>query len=1215
MKRSLWSRPISLALVLSVPLVATTSGCSDDPTTNPGTPTSSGTGGNGAGGGNGGAGGEEMMRGPVSFTSSPVLEARVNDPYAYTAKAVQANAQPGDTITYALATKPEGMTINAQTGEVAWTPAFGQEGPQKVSITAAGTDGQSAQQDFTIEVEPGVAVARMQPAAGSSAGGELVTISGYGFVGNVGVLFGNVPAQDVMVMDEATISVTTPPAVARTRIVTITIDGTPQATFTPGFTHLPVLGSTDVATTKLASSLKVQGLGFDAAVVDPNQLVIPALASTRRKIVTSTAKANELAFSLGVGNSESTLATGAVAVEVHGLRSNFLPITISDASIPAELAVTGTDAPHAAGENMTLVGAGFIGVMPTDLKIQFAGAAAPAPVVSINPAGTQVVVTVPADAVTGPVSLEAPGRLPSRSHAAATITGTTPALAVLDATPAGGAPGSALVLRGTGFATDPAMNEVVFDGTAATVLSAEPDRLVVEVPAGLHFGSAEVVVKNGAETVSAGLFGVTGAFEAVGGGGPEEDDIGDGGDPMLASITGEYVTTDAANNYYIGDRKRVRVINNGAAPATMFGVTIQPGTIMTVAQASADVVAVAVHPVTEDVYFATNSAVHRAKRSDGMVEPYAGTGSAGNGGNKGPRLGASFSGITELRFTDDGGVLVIADNSNGAIRAINTTVTPTTAWGVPLGADIVDQIANMKGIVNPLGVAIDAEGSLYATFSTEVRKIAFDRPAVGAPGYVEYVTVAGNGLFTSLPAEGCPAITTSLGVNRGIAIDPVRGDAFIGSRHGLVRRIRPTGGVSPTTVDTNDCIDFVAGSWEMGKPIPNAGYGGDGGMAKDAVLALFSRPFTDRNGDLLVLADGHLRKVVFDAQGNPGIITTIAGTGPAPLDNLPALSLRSLNSLGGLRVDEAGNRYIYTVDGRVVAQDRDTNLLSVLAGTGYLGNRIGPNAMSTDSDLGALRGIEITPLGGLYLLEATIPRVSRIDLGQGTIGVIAGDGKTATAAEQMTAGVAISSRVAIDTGAPKAALGPSGALYFADHHVLRIMNPTDAPISTFGINLPSGGIYYLNGFGESLSGVAFAPNGDLYVASYDDDTIIRMRAAGPFTPEVVVAGDGTKHGVSTPGALAALHLNRPADLAFLPDGALLVANDFGNTLVHIEPDGTGDIGPESRFVHVFGSGAPGRMTKDDGAFAVAPRGVRAIAQEDQGLVLIAGERIVKLAMP
>ncbi|MBK9265975.1 MAG: IPT/TIG domain-containing protein [Polyangiaceae bacterium] len=1224
MKRFRLSRPLTMAFILSVPLAALSSGCSDDSSTTTGTTNPTGSGGNGgtggsggdggsggAMGGSGGAGGQEVKRGPVSFTTSPVLTARVGDLYTYAATAEQEMAQPGDVITYSLAKAPSGLTVAAN-GELTWTPATGQEGPHDVSLVATGPDGQSATQDFSIDVAADVGIVHVWPAAGSAAGNESVKIGGYGFVGNVDVFFGDIPAGNITVVSDTEIDVTTPPAIAKTRIVTVTIDGMPLATFSPGFTHLPLVTSTDVSSAKLSSTLKVQGFGFDTVATDPDVLAIPGRSGTRRKIVTSSVSPSELSFSLGIGNSESTITTGAFAVEINGLRSNHWPLTITDATIAAEPSVTSSDGPHAPGESIVLGGAGF-GTNAAQIMVTFAGSAAPVAASNVDATGTQITVPIPADAVTGPVSVSVAGGAAKRSYVAASITGTTPILTVLDATPAGGAPGSALVLRGVGFSTDPAGNLVTFDGVEAKILSAEANRLVVEVPA-VAFGPADVVVDSGGQSTSAGVFGVVGDYEILAGGGPEETDIGDGGDPKLATIASGYVATDAQNNYYLTDGTRLRAINTGNASITLFGKTIMPNTIQTIAQAATNLGAVAIHPVSQDAYFATSTQILRASRIDGSITVVTGKTTAGNSGTT--ITSASFDSITDLQFAAGGQLLLVADNNNGLVRVVNLTTQQIDLWGLSIGADAVLQVLNLGGPMNPIGIAVDAEGSIYASAFNQIRKVPFDRLPLGAPGYAEFVVVAGNAGSTSLPAEGCPAISTSLGVNNGIVIDPVRGDAYIGSRHALVRRMSRVGGSSPTTLDADDCIDFVAGNWEMGKPIPNAGYAGDGGSAKAATLALFSRPFVDRKGDLLIPAEGRLRRVSFDVDGNPLVIDAVAGVGPANIDNLPGKALRNVGILSSVRVDGANNRYLFTDGARLLGLDRTTGLLDVLAGTGHLGNTMGMNGMATASDLASARGFEFTS-GSVYMLEAVLPRISRIDLGLGTLDVVAGDGVIATLAEQQVAGPANTSRVAINTGGPKVVVGPSGGLYFADQNLLRVVNPTNQAIDTFGVTIAPGEIddIPVAGLGGNLSGLAFDANGDLYIASYDTNRISRLRSAAPYMREDVVLGDGQRYGHAASGLVSSLQINRPVDLAFTPNGHLLIANDFGNTILAVEPDANGVITGSSRFAHVFGSGAPGRIGAGYTSLSTTPRGARSVTVDGQRMVIIVGDRLISVVMP
>ena len=71
---------------------------------------------------------------PPQFTSTPVATAVTNAPYRYTAVAVDPN---GDKVTYGLSQHPSGMTINGQTGVLAWTPTGSQLGGNVVSVTAS----------------------------------------------------------------------------------------------------------------------------------------------------------------------------------------------------------------------------------------------------------------------------------------------------------------------------------------------------------------------------------------------------------------------------------------------------------------------------------------------------------------------------------------------------------------------------------------------------------------------------------------------------------------------------------------------------------------------------------------------------------------------------------------------------------------------------------------------------------------------------------------------------------------------------------------------------------------------------------------------------------------------------------------------------------------------------------------------------------------------
>ncbi len=110
------------------------------------------------------------------ITSLPRTTGRVGEPYLYT---VTAWGTPAPT--FALTTSPAGMTINAASGEITWTPAVGQEGAQNVTVTASNTSGTDTQ-SFTITVQSSATGPRITSApvteaiAGKQYSYQVVTV-------------------------------------------------------------------------------------------------------------------------------------------------------------------------------------------------------------------------------------------------------------------------------------------------------------------------------------------------------------------------------------------------------------------------------------------------------------------------------------------------------------------------------------------------------------------------------------------------------------------------------------------------------------------------------------------------------------------------------------------------------------------------------------------------------------------------------------------------------------------------------------------------------------------------------------------------------------------------------------------------------------------------------------------------------------------------------
>lgn len=82
-------------------------------------------------------------------TTVPVVEAATGRPYAYD---VDASDPDGDAVTFALADAPIGMTIEAASGRISWTPAEGDLGTHEVVVRADDGRGGWAEQRFTVSV-------------------------------------------------------------------------------------------------------------------------------------------------------------------------------------------------------------------------------------------------------------------------------------------------------------------------------------------------------------------------------------------------------------------------------------------------------------------------------------------------------------------------------------------------------------------------------------------------------------------------------------------------------------------------------------------------------------------------------------------------------------------------------------------------------------------------------------------------------------------------------------------------------------------------------------------------------------------------------------------------------------------------------------------------------------------------------------------------------
>jgi hypothetical protein len=100
----------------------------------------------------------------------PVLYAKIGKIYFYNVSTTDIDV--GDMLAYFIARGPAGMSIDASTGRIAWTPVAGQEGPQEVIVRVSDPH-VSVEQSYIIQVEPVLSVMITSPAHGQKVSGLL----------------------------------------------------------------------------------------------------------------------------------------------------------------------------------------------------------------------------------------------------------------------------------------------------------------------------------------------------------------------------------------------------------------------------------------------------------------------------------------------------------------------------------------------------------------------------------------------------------------------------------------------------------------------------------------------------------------------------------------------------------------------------------------------------------------------------------------------------------------------------------------------------------------------------------------------------------------------------------------------------------------------------------------------------------------------------------
>jgi uncharacterized protein (TIGR03437 family) len=610
---------------------------------------------------------------------------------------------------------------------------------------------------------------------------------------------------------------------------------------------------------------------------------------------------------------------------------------------------------------------------------------------------------------------------------------------------------------------------------------------------------------------------------------------GEGGAATAASINQVSALSFASNGDLLiadsGNNRIFRVTNHGNI-STLAGNATTPAGLGDQPAASATLNAPGglTADYLGDVYFAEpNMGVVRKIDTSGKMTVLIGTGSSSaTPVANGAPLTYPLMQPGSLATDSSGNVYVVETNRismymppnflSGAVASVQAVagnialkISPGTGDGGPA----------LSAAINPRGVALDSQGSLY--FADSGSTLDF-RNRVRVISSSTVSTFAGGNPPTGKGDKGA-ATAAELYFPRAIAVDS-KGTVYIAdTADNRVRAATPDGN-----------INNFAGTGV-------AGTSGDQGPATAATLNPPTGLALDGSGNVYIDDGSRIRQV------NPGgTIATIAGGGASTQEGAPALSA-SLTQGGSLAVDSQSNVYVDQF-ARVSQISAANQTVATVAGNGTSGYA-GDNGPAVAAQIDDVAGIAVDSSGNLYIADEDNGRVRKVDA-SGNITTFAGGGtSTADGAAATSAMLNIPLGVAVDA---------TGNVYIAEYggNRVRVVDSTGAIRTIAGNGLQGfagdGGVATnapLNG----PTDVKVDAQGNVYIADSLNSSVRKLTpvtaAPTPAISSIVNAGSFSNGPVS-PGErviLTGTALGPNSKVMFGGTVAPMLSSSFTSTTV------------------------------------------------------------------
>jgi uncharacterized delta-60 repeat protein len=389
-------------------------------------------------------------------------------------------------------------------------------------------------------------ISSFTPASGLA--GTSVVLTGLSFTGTTAVTFNGVPAPGFVVNSDTQLTVSVP--AGNTAGSIFVTNGVGQGESVGKFRlEPPVISSFTPTSGPAGTSVVITGSYFNnTTAVAFNGTPAPGFSvSAAGTRLTVPVPVGARTGPISVTTAEGQVASAASFQALTPLVSGFTPTS------------------GAAGSSVVVSGSYFTGAT----AVAFNGTAAPGFVVNSD---TQLTVSVPAGATTGPISVTTASGT-GRSAASFAL----PAPTISSFTPAKGLAGTSVVVTGTGFFQ---VAGVRFNGTAAAgfVANAAGTQLTVSVPAGATPGPIAITTPSGTATSTASFALVLPEITALT---PDNGLVGSSvvlGGRYLAGATAVRFNGVLASGFVVNDDGRITVTVPAGATTGPVSVTTASGT-------------------------------------------------------------------------------------------------------------------------------------------------------------------------------------------------------------------------------------------------------------------------------------------------------------------------------------------------------------------------------------------------------------------------------------------------------------------------------------------------------------------------------------------------------------------------------------------------------------------------------------------------------------